>query len=251
MSMDAGRRDHVARSKKAPIVESRVDDFNLYVKDDGFDYWGLIEQFRMGFLPVRELKNRHPDVRRVFVVEADGRKLLLKWEMAREKSIEKLAWQFFTAPFYSRLMRKVNKAVNAGCDVMQDMYLVAERVSGRICREAFAITDYIEGRHITTPEEERRHGQAIIDAMRTLHAHGLAVCDIHHSNMLVTDDGVKFIDLTCRGTTLLSQAKDVARLKARLNLHLDVSGVANKLAVLFEYALEQFRETNRRLKRAS
>lgn len=251
MTMDAGRRDHVARLKKAPIIESRADGFNLYLKDDGFDYWSLIEQFRMGFLPVRELRNRQPRLRRVFVVEADGRKFLLKWEMAREKNVEKLIWHFLTAPFYSRLMRKVNKAVNAGCDVMQDMYLVAERVSGRVCHEAFAITEYIEGRHISTPEEEARHGQAIIDAIRVLHAHGLAVCDIDHSNMLLTDDGVRFIDLTFRGTTFLSQAKDVARLRARLNLRLDVVGVANKLAVLFEYALEQFRATNRRLKRVS
>ena|GEM_PF-2767555 len=278
----AGRAGESPRTAGG-LLERFADGYRILEKDDGTDYWSIAKRFLNKEFPAKRLPNLCPDVREVYLADVDGRPLVLKRENGPPRKLEKLAWQLLAGPFNSSLMRRVNRAVNGGCRAVPDMYLAAERMRGPVCVEAIVLMEYLEGRTLLeTNFLERRAGlagavhprpvgqdfrlidyyakggllrlrldkwmeAAIRETMSSLHSHGLAHCDLHPSNILVGGGEVRIIDLGCRGTLLLSRAKDLARLKARYGIDSSAPGALLGAACRCIALLDKARSGKRRL----
>ena len=265
------------------IVKSMRDGFTVHALDDGNDYWSVVERFRAGTLSARTVPNRKPHVRRVFFLEEFDRPMVLKWEMGSERRLERLIWHAIHGPFLSTQMRRVHTALDCGCHVTQNIYLVAERMRGPICVESFWLGQYISGRPLTDYVVEEmtglRNGEddvcsrdgdwvdlnyhdvasnihiripvndynGISFALRDLHAHGLALCDLHPSNILIGTDGVRIIDLNNRGLLCLSVAKDINRARMRYGIDIRPTGLRLRISCWYESLLDLLRQLKRRI----
>jgi hypothetical protein len=209
------------------LTEER-DGFRLQWKNDGLDYPALWDAFRQGRIIGTSLNSRPRPFRAAFFVEANGRQYLFKKDWHVEKRWEKrLLYLTMGATRYSRMIQLINKAVGQGCDLVQEIYLVAEKMAGRTtCLEAWLIADYLPGRPLTREEVlEPACLAQLSQTVLAIHDAGLACNDIQPYNFLRTDDGrIKAIDVDISSPQVICQANDLYRLKALFGLDLPMRG---------------------------
>lgn len=219
MQSNAAPAADTSRSKAKPIAitVNAIDGYRVYQRTDDNRYWELLQAFNRG--EVRHVRlNNHAKERDVFLLEDGGKKYVLKrdrggWGFGGEGALERIFLKLVRGPFYSRLMRRVRRARDLGCDTIQDIHLVAERRTLHYCHEAIIILDYIEGEMLIERDDPTAHYPAMRDAIIGLHDHGLALCDVSFYNFLVGDDGIRMIDLVCRGNPRIDRIKDAVRMK--------------------------------------
>lgn len=221
-------RSGTPEAGRSPVVLKKLDGYYVYQQGDDNRYWDMFLRFRRGELAGRRLSN-HARERDVFLVEEGGRKYVIKWDrggwgFGGESRPERFLLKLLRGPFYSRLMRRVRLARRSGLDCVQDIYLVAEKRTLHYCHEAVIILDYLEGSMLKEAADVDSYRPAIRNAMLDLHAHGLALCDVSPYNYLVDGDGVKIIDLVCRGNPRVDRVKDIIRLKNVLEIDLPLAG---------------------------
>ena len=256
MSTNASQPNRAA----VPIAVTDAGAFRIYRKDDGNDYWGLVERFRAGALPVAVLPNNNSR-RRVYRVEAFGRRMVLKWDPRGERTVEEFLLCCLHGSFYPRLMFQVRRAVANGCDFIQDVHLVAVRTICGVSLESFALFDYLDGVPLSemirdyrdpalksrpTPEQSA----AALAAIAELHRYGLRHFDPNPTNFLVGDGGaLKIIDLSARCSALFALANDAVKLKHHFGATFPVEGFLNRAACFLIRSHRGFMGWQRRHKR--
>lgn len=189
------------------IRTAERDGYRLQWVDDGTDYPALWAAFRRGELTAQPLGLGQ--CREVYRVETEGRRLVFKRDTSVENRWEKrlLVW-LLGGTRYTRILRLTCDAVARGCRAAQRAYLVAERMDGRQCPEAYLIAEYVEGRHLR-PEEIPGRLAEIGRALAEIHRYGLASNDCHPNNFLLTDDGMRMIDLDMSSWVAVCQVNDI------------------------------------------
>ncbi|MDR0362675.1 MAG: hypothetical protein LBJ46_08360 [Planctomycetota bacterium] len=232
-----------------PIIRHETrDGFNVYVKDDGRDYWDILRRFMDGRLEAERYPYTIAD-HRVYFIADGGRKYVLKHDWEKDPRLEIRLWRWLCGPFYSRLMRRVDRAAAEGCDVIQEIYLVAEKIGERAYPETYALIEFCPGGCLAAQDSIAKYHPAIIETVQKLHRHRLAFLDVHARNIIVQDDGgLKIIDVSNRGTFLLGRAKDVVRLRQRYGIDLPSRGAVEKLMVRIVRAQEWLRDFFRALR---
>lgn len=231
--LESGPAAHKLESGPAanPILSTDIDGFRLQWKNDGTDYPAIWSAFRQGQLKGQALSRGRP-YREVDLVEVQGRRYIIKRDWHVEKRLEKRFWYLILGGTrYTRIFRLINKAVRRGCRVVQDVYLVAERMKGRTtCLEAYLIADYMEGHPMSVQEVAER----LDDLCQTvLHIHdcGLACNDIQPYNFVLTTDGIiKAIDMDISSFLAICQINDIRTMKYRFDVDLPVRGIQRRLA---------------------
>ncbi|MCD8139877.1 MAG: hypothetical protein LUE17_08890 [Planctomycetaceae bacterium] len=229
-----------------PLVVRQEDGFTITVKDDGYDYLGLYRRILRGEAATTTLL--YDDAEHyVHRVEADGRSFVFKRFGEMDGKIDTRVWRYAAGPFYSHLMRMVNRAVANGCDVVQDIYLVAEKMRGRLSHDNYILFEFIPGTSMDRLADFDAHHDAVAEAFTELHRHGLALGHCKPGNLVLSEDGrVKIIDLSARGTQWMGRGKDAVKAKRLWNIHLPRTRLVDALARL--YAAAQLDVT--RLRRA-
>lgn len=211
--------DHAA-NEPAPIAHRRMGDYEVYAKRDGVDYFKAFENYLDGESIIREIPCANPK-NWVSIIDVEGRKLALKKDGMPIRGLERKLWRRLFGPFHSGLMPKVNQAVLAGCDVIVDIYLVAEKMRGGLVMETFILMDYVEGRNLYQLGDIAPYRQILTEAFKKLHDHGLSLGDPNPSNIMLTDSGqIKMFDFSVRGTQWTGRAKD--RIKCRKFYGIDI-----------------------------
>jgi len=187
-------------------------------KNDGYDYPALLNDFRLGRQPADRLSTGSP-VREVYRVALADRRLVIKRDIEFDSRLEKRLWDRLGGTQYSRLIKFTNRAVNQGCQLIQDVYLVAEKIVEGHCREAWLIAEYVEGEAFiqefidgrpTKVIEHQNRLPEIVQTMGALHNWGLASNDFHIGNFVLTPQGqLRIIDLEMDGPMLFCQANDI------------------------------------------
>jgi heptose II phosphotransferase len=224
------------------VIASTHAPYRVHIKDDGHDYLALWNDFRQGrFAGASTLKQDRK--REVRLVEAMGRQFIIKVDRQVPKRFKSRWRQILGGPMHSGIMRRVNRAVRQGCTVTPDIYLVAERMEKRVCREACIIQEYLPDPPLwefsrnaadsygfdLTPQQKDEVGKA----MRALHEHRLALADLNPYNILVSGQGYKIIDLSWAGSFRIGQALDVLNLRHKMKIRLPVRGFALRLALCY------------------
>ncbi len=207
------------------LVCDYLDGYRVQWKNDGVDYPGIWAAFRKGQLSGKALARGRP-FREADRVEVDGRQYLIKRDWHVEKRLEKRLSSFLMgATRYSRIIQLINQAVRRGCDVVQDVYLVAEKMDGRVCREAWLIADFMPGYSLPLEEMEACK-EELCETIKKIHHFGLACNDIQPYNFVrcETDGLIKGIDMDMSSPLVVCQANDVWAMKWRFNMDLSLPG---------------------------
>ncbi|MGL4860740.1 MAG: lipopolysaccharide core heptose(II) kinase RfaY [Enterobacteriaceae bacterium] len=207
------------------IKESCSDGFLVYQKNDGTNYLTILEDFKAGKIAWQALNSGNPQ-RDVFLIEVDGKKYILKWDRELDPRLEKRLWQFISGPYYSGLIQRVAAAKQEGCNIIGDIYLVAERSRWRQSIEAYVLAEYLPGEPLGSlpPEQIQHYKPTIANTVQTLHRYQLASNDLHAGNFIITPQGLKLIDLSDRGALAICQANDLLALRRLYQIELPPSG---------------------------
>ncbi len=188
----------------------------------------------------------------VYLVEIDGKRFVFKRVNEEKCKLDSRLWYFFTGPFYSRLMRTVHRALENGCTVIPDMYVVAEKISFRRATDTYLLTEYLDGTILPESDQARPYHGKIVDAFHELHKYGLSLGNVKGGNLVYDEqrDQVRMIDLSNRGIQSIGRAKDAYKLHKIWGISLPPRTLADRTArllVAMQFGLRTLRKKCLRL----
>jgi len=235
-------------SSSRELLSELRDGYQLTWVDDGTDYPALWSSFAKGGHQDNQFKSTSSK-RDVFLAEYDGRSFVLKRDRGFDKRPEKKIWSALAGSPYYRLIDTTNKAVNRGCTLAQDVYLIAERRDADSDIQAYSIAEYVEGAplHSMGPDEMKLMPE-VAEVVGRLHDFGLASNDAHHANFILTDAGIRCIDLSCNGPLLVCQSNDIIKIKRLYGVDVPIRSKIRKLFCFWLRLRYAFRDWFRRLR---
>jgi heptose II phosphotransferase len=212
--------------------------WRTHCKNDGIDYQSVLSGFLAGELAGERLPTETP-YRTVHKVECAGRQFVVKRDMEIDRRLEKKAWFFLAGTMYSRLIKLTAKAINKGCPVIQDVYLVKEKMAGRLCQEAYVVAEYVPGQSFMRENREEGRPPVILrpgenlplmaEALGILHRFGLASNDAKAGNFILTPSGkIKIIDITTNTPVFLAKVNDILQMRKLYATEVPVHGWLTK-----------------------
>lgn len=245
--------DDVSPATGPAILRRRAADFDVYVKNDGVDYWRLakacidenIDQAQL------MLRRHEPQTipldrdgvraelvtmawtnpkRLVFRMEVDGKRYVVKRAFMRSPGFKRFLPWVVGLTYFTSVMKQVNAAVRNGCTATQDCYLVAERWLSPFRQEVWAVLEYLDGEPLIFADDSASHLPAVRACALELLAHGLTMDDLTLGNFLLGPGGVvRAIDVSCRPCLWLQKVKMAVKLDALYGLDMPVSGVFDRI----------------------
>lgn len=233
------------------------DDWRIQYRNDGTDYHNLLKKFLAKEIDNVEILSISTNKRKVYKVEYNGRKFVIKHDAEKEYRWEKRLWHFFVGTQYLRLLRFTNKAVHDGCKVAQEVYLVAEKmISRNFFAEAWIIAEYIDGvtcseayKCAGTPKDKQNCLCNIAKTLTELHKYGIASNDVHLGNFIIDEfSNTRVIDLSVNGFISTCQAKDIVSTKELFNIDIPARNFLTKMAVALILVRKKLRNIIKRIK---
>ena len=225
------------------IITTQKDGFNLYQKDHDIDYWQVIDDYVQGRVVGKNLSSGNIE-RSVACINIDGRNFIIKCEKERDKRLEKRLMRIISGPYYSRLLYRLVKAQSQGCVATNDIYFVAEKIKFRESLETWIIAEFVEGTVLTEIQDITPYYLEIKTIINQLHVHGLSSNDIHSGNFVLTDGGLKVIDLSDYGNLAICKANDLIALKRFYGLEPERKNLIYRL-IMFR---DSFRHWSRKIR---
>ena len=205
------------KSGQSAVLKLRQAEWRIQWLNDGYDYPALLDKFRRGELKGRSLSTGS-NFREVYCLEYDGRKFVVKRDWEIDRRPEKAIWDLIGGTPYHRLIKFTTRAALKGSTIAQGVYLVAEKMSRGRCREAWLVAEYVEGESLIQEFKDGRPAKvvdnlgeyisAMNETLEKLHDGGLASNDVHPGQFIVTDQGLRVIDLSLDGPMIVCQVND-------------------------------------------
>lgn len=225
------------------IYKREISGFHVYEKSRCGTYVKILRDFHQGKIRYQALSSGSQD-RKVYLIEVDGTKYVLKWERERDPRLEKRISRFIFGPYYSRLIYRVTAARQEGCTKTADVYAVAEKVRHREAVETYILAEYIEGKPLGELDDFSPYKEEIKACVEDLHNHRLASNDIHPGNIILTNRGLRIIDLSDAGSLAICRVNDAFALKKFYDIDLRINNVIYYLIGL----RNKFRDYSRKLR---
>lgn len=236
--------------EKHALISEEFDGFRVQWKNDGVDYPAIWRAFRQQSIPFKVIAENRP-FRSTYHVELGGRQYLIKKDWHVEKRLEKRLLYFLMGDTtrYSRIIQLINRAVRHGCRSAQDIFMVAEKMEGRVCVEAWLIADFMPGRTLNYDEAIASMNE-LVETVGDIHRHGLACNDIQPYNFIrANEGGIIGIDMDISSPLLICQANDVWAMKRRFGADVPLEGgLGLKLAWAIIGLRDFLRSLSRRLR---
>jgi tRNA A-37 threonylcarbamoyl transferase component Bud32 len=237
---------------KPLIIQERIGQQRIQWKNDGFDYKSLLNRFLANEISSQRLTTGSR-FRTVHKVEFAGRQFVIKHDTKQDFRLEKRLFFLVAGTMYHRLIWLTAKAIQKGCPVVQDIYLVSEKMSGRFCQDAYIIAEYVPGQCFI--KESYEEGQPIIffrpgenltliaEALGILHKYGLASNDAVISNfILTTSKKIKIIDLCPNTPIFISKANDIIKMRRSYRTNIPINNLLLKIltsVISWRYRLQK------------
>ncbi|HGN1707713.1 TPA: lipopolysaccharide core heptose(II) kinase RfaY [Providencia rettgeri] len=225
------------------IIKKQRDGFMTYQKEGTLDFWQIIDDYIQGKIVSKNLSSGNID-RSVARITIDGRNFIIKCEKERDKRFEKRVMRMISGPYYSQLLSRLVRAQNKGCTVTNDIYFVAEKMQCRESVETWIIAEYVEGTVLSELDNLTPYYAQIKSVISQLHQYGLSSNDVHAGNFVLTDDGLKVIDLSDYGNFSICKANDLIALKRFYGIEPD----SKSLAYRFIRFRDNFRHWSRKVR---
>lgn len=224
---------------------SRSGAYTIHRLDDGTDYWAILQDFEAGLIPYAAEYGE--ERRKTYIVDVDDRRFVIKYDSRPIEHLDSRIVRALRGPVFRTLMLRANDAIRRGCDIIPRIFLVAEKMAGSVAAESVMIVEYVVGLPLDAGECVRRRDE-IRRVLEKLHSYKLAHLDIHRGNFIVTEHGLKLIDLSFKDGFALGRAKDVLRARHRLDIQLSCRSLLEKAMMAYLLSSLFLQNINRRLR---
>ncbi|MBJ9883947.1 lipopolysaccharide core heptose(II) kinase RfaY [Citrobacter sp. FDAARGOS_156] len=214
------------------ISKTHEKGFTVYCKETRKDLKSLMNKYIKKEISGKPLSSGNA-LRSVELVEYNSKKFIIKNDREVDPRFEKKLQNFTSGPFYSRLIRKLDRLPPEMRICTADLYYAAEKTRFRQCHDVYTIHEYIEG--VPLREINQQNADEVKQCVLRLHKAGLASNDIHPGNFIRTPTGeLRIIDLSCKGNMKVCQANDILALQRKYNINVKGRGLIYKLILLKE-----------------
>ncbi len=212
------------------ISEKKIKGLTVFIKDGDSFYEQVLNDFLSYRLKVIKIFRSIPDTK-VSLIDTTRGPMVLKVFVPQEKKAERFFKSCVKKDYYENLIKQTDRVRNEGVTSVNDYYLLAENKILNYARVYIMLIEYIEGKELNEykviPEEIK---DGIREEINILHQHDMVSGDPHHGNFIISDKGVRLIDLSGKKCTSVRKAKD----RIDLERHF---GIENKLKDLGYYRL--------------
>lgn len=209
------------------IVCRKIGGYRVSMFDDGVDYWDLAAKALKGAIPKESRPER--DGRQVHFFRHGGRRYVLKTDSRPVGHLDSKLRRLWYGPVYSTVMRRIREAAGRGCDLVQMIYMTAEKMERGLAIDSIMVAEYMEGPTLAEIADPGPHLEEISNLMTRLHGYGLAFVDPNQSNFILTKQGLRVIDLSFGNNFLIARARDYLEIKQVFNVDLPPAGLVNSL----------------------
>ncbi|HAO9176396.1 TPA: lipopolysaccharide core heptose(II) kinase RfaY [Escherichia coli] len=145
--------------------------------------------------------------------------LVLKVYAPKHKMIERFLKSCIKKDYYENLIYQTDRVRGEGVQSINDYFLLAERKTLNFAHYYIMLIEYIEGvglnEYLEISEDLK---DQLSESIKELHQHGMVSGDPHKGNFIVSEKGLRLIDLSGKKTTAVLKAKDRIDLERHYNI---------------------------------
>lgn len=190
------------------ITKKNVHGYSVFIKDGDLFYENIFLDFLSNKIKVLKVFRTIEDTKVVLIDTARG-PMVLKVFVPKTKKLERFLKSFFKKDYYENLIYQTDRVWNEGVRSVNDQYLLAEAKILNYAHVFIMLIEYIKGTELerldTISAGVKEQIRASIDE---LHQHDMVSGDPHKGNFIVTEQGIRLIDLSGKKSSALRKAKD-------------------------------------------
>ncbi|EHJ8435916.1 TPA: lipopolysaccharide core heptose(II) kinase RfaY, partial [Escherichia coli] len=145
--------------------------------------------------------------------------LVLKVYAPKHKMTERFLKSCIKKDYYENLIYQTDRVRGEGIQSINDYFLLAERKTLNFAHYYIMLIEYIEGvglnEYLEISEDLK---DQLSESIKELHQHGMVSGDPHKGNFIVSEKGLRLIDLSGKKTTAVLKAKDRIDLERHYNI---------------------------------
>ncbi|MCS2167183.1 lipopolysaccharide core heptose(II) kinase RfaY [Scandinavium manionii] len=154
---------------------------------------------------------------------------VLKVYSPQKKRLEKFAKSLFRPNDNENLIKKIDLAQTQGHTFPNDFYLLAERRTLKFARLSIMLFEYIPGpelRHLPAIPQAVIHD--VKTAMQQMHEMKIISGDAHEGNFILSDNGVRIIDLSGKRCNAKRKIEDSITANIRMGIPFEAKNLREK-----------------------
>ncbi|HAN4345864.1 TPA: lipopolysaccharide core heptose(II) kinase RfaY, partial [Escherichia coli] len=162
---------------------------------------------------------RSIDDTKVILIDTARGPLVLKVYAPKHKMIERFLKSCVKKDYYENLIYQTDRVRGEGIQSINDYFLLSERKTLNFAHYYIMLIEYIEGvglnEYLEISEDLK---EQLSESIKELHQHGMVSGDPHKGNFIVSEKGLRLIDLSGKKTTAVLKAKDRIDLERHYNI---------------------------------
>ena len=155
----------------------------------------------------------------VILIDTARGPLVLKVYAPKHKMTERFLKSCIKKDYYENLIYQTDRVRGEGIQSINDYFLLAERKTLNFAHYYIMLIEYIEGvglnEYLEISEDLK---DQLSESIKELHQHGMVSGDPHKGNFIVSEKGLRLIDLSGKKTTAVLKAKDRIDLERHYNI---------------------------------
>lgn len=203
------------------IVDKKIRDFTVYIKDNNKIYEDIFIDFLNNNLNVIKIFRNIEDTK-VSLIQTPYGKYVLKIFAPKEKKTERFLKSLIKGDYYHNLLMQTDRIRNEGILFPNDFYLLAEKKIFNYASVFIMIIEYVEGIELIDLYAAGKVDQNILTDIKNkieiLHKHNMVSGDPHEGNFILSNNGIRLIDLSGKKCTVKLKAKDRIDLERHLGI---------------------------------
>lgn len=190
------------------IHKKKIKDLTVFIKDNDPFYEEILNDFLNFNLKILKVF-RSIDDTKVILIDTLRGPIVLKVFAPKHKKVERFLKSCIKKDYYENLIYQTNRVRSEGVNSINDYYLLAEYKTLNFAHYFIMLIEYIEGvgleEYKEIPEDIKLQ---LAESIKELHAHGMVSGDPHKGNFIVSEKGLRLIDLSGKKISPVLKAKD-------------------------------------------
>ncbi|MCS2162878.1 LPS core heptose(II) kinase RfaY [Scandinavium sp. H11S7] len=216
------------------ITKLKYRGFHVCCKSNGSRYLNILDDIlncNVKKLSVEKVfkSKRHTHVS---LLNTAYGQFVLKVYSPQKKRLEKFAKSLLRPNDNENLIKKIDLAQTQGHTFPNDFYLLAERRTLKFAHLSIMLFEYIPGpelRHLPAIPQDVVHD--VKTAMQQMHEMKIISGDAHEGNFILSDNGVRIIDLSGKPCNAKRKIEDSITAHIRLGVHFEPRNLWEKFLV--------------------
>lgn len=200
------------------ITSTKHRGFSFYYKDNDEKYKEIFDDIlSYNFKTVKVLRNI--DDTKVSLIDTRYGRFVFKVFAPKTKRNERFFKSFVKGDYYKNLIVETDRVRNAGLLFPNDFYFLAERKIFNYASVFIMLIEYVQGVELNDMKSIPADILTEIkSSMKKLHALNMLSGDPHRGNFIVSDNGVRIIDLSGKSSTSDRKARDRIAMERHLGI---------------------------------